>query len=326
MLSTLLSMMSDGQFHSGEKLGESLGVSRAAVWKSLGRLEKEGFPIQRVRGKGYRIPKGAVLFDLGSVRQHLSPEIADYWQWHLYQSVDSTNAEAQRLAGDAGGHRPLVCISEQQTSGRGRRGRAWVSPYGQNIYMTLVEPFSNGARGLEGLSLIVGIVLADTLESCGYPDVQLKWPNDLLGENRKLAGILIEVAGDLTSDCIAVIGVGVNVLMSAEAGGKIDQLWTSLLQSPGQGELNRNKLVAAFAEKLFSAICRFRDSGFRPFIPEWEKRDAWLGRSVRVVSGTNILKGFHRGVSERGALRLLTDEGEVLVSGGEVSLRVNDAP
>lgn len=326
MLSTLLSMMSDGQFHSGEKLGESLGVSRAAVWKSLSRLEKEGFPIQRVRGKGYRIPKGAVLFDLDAIQQHLPTDIATYWQWHLYPSIDSTNAEAQRLMASAGGHQPLVCIAEQQSAGRGRRGRTWVSPYGQNIYMTVVEPFSNGAQGLEGLSLIVGIVLADTLESCGYPQVRLKWPNDLLLENRKLAGILIEIAGDLTSDCVAVIGVGINVLMRAEAGAQIDQAWTSLLQAPGQGELDRNKLVATFAQKLLLAMREFRRSGFQVFIPEWEKRDAWLGQSVSVVSGANVLNGVHRGISERGALRLQTAEGEMLVSGGEVSLRVNNAP
>tara|TARA_R110000796_G_scaffold47026_1_gene113370 strand:- start:1552 stop:2529 length:978 start_codon:yes stop_codon:yes gene_type:complete len=324
MLSTLLSMMSDGRFHSGETLGEALGVSRAAVWKSLGRLESEGFPIQRVRGKGYRIPKGAVLLDLDAIRQMLPADIAARWQWHLYQDIDSTNAQAQRLLAEHG-RQPLVCISERQTSGRGRRGRAWVSPYGQNIYMSLVEPFADGAQELEGLSLVVGIVLADTLEACGYPEVRLKWPNDLLLDNRKLAGILIEIAGDLTSECVAVIGVGINVLMQPESGGGIDQAWTSLLQAPGSGELNRNKLIATFAYKLQGAMERFRRAGFEDFIAEWDRRDAWLGRSVSIVAGTNSLQGVHQGVNERGALKLLTSEGVSLVSGGEVSLRVNNA-
>tara|TARA_R110002051_G_scaffold183542_1_gene253065 strand:+ start:1449 stop:2408 length:960 start_codon:yes stop_codon:yes gene_type:complete len=318
-------MMSDGRFHSGETLGGALGVSRAAVWKSLSRLEREGFPIQRVRGKGYRIPKGAVLLDLDQIKRHFQADVAAYWQWHLYQDIDSTNAQAQRLLVESGGRRPLVCISERQASGRGRRGRTWVSPYGQNIYMTLVEPFADGAQGLEGLSLIVGIVLADALESCGYPQIRLKWPNDLLLESKKLAGILIEVAGDLTSDCVAVIGVGVNVLMRPEAGAEIDQAWTSLLQAAGAGELDRNKLVAAFAEKLLMAMERFRCSGFQDFIVEWNKRDAWLGLSVSIVSGSNALHGVHQGVNERGALKLLTAEGLMLINGGEVSLRVNNA-
>lgn len=325
MLSTLLSMMSDGRFHSGEQLGQSLGVSRAAVWKSLNRLEREGFPLQRVRGKGYRIPRGAVLLDLGQIKEHLAADVAAHWCWHLYQEIDSTNAQAQRLLAEAGGRRPLACISERQTSGRGRRGRSWVSPYAQNIYMTLVEPFTEGAQGLEGLSLLVGIVLADTLESCGYPQVGLKWPNDLLLEGRKLAGILIEIAGDLTSDCVAVVGVGVNVLMRPDAGVEIDQAWTSLIQAPGSGELDRNKLIATFAGKLFLAMARFRCLGFEGFIAEWDKRDAWLGRSVNIVSGSHTLQGIHQGVNDRGALKLLTEDGLVLVSGGEVSLRVNDA-
>lgn len=325
MLSTLLSMMSDGHFHSGEKLGASLGVSRAAVWKSLSRLEAEGFPIQRVRGKGYRIPKGAVLLELEKIQSHFSPNVAAYWHWHLYQDIDSTNAQAQRLLVEAGSRQPLICISERQTSGRGRRGRAWVSPYGQNIYMTLVEPFTDGAQGLEGLSLIVGIVLADALESCGYPQVCLKWPNDLLIDNRKLAGILIEIAGDLTSDCVAVIGVGINVLMQPLVGAQIDQAWTSLLQAGGSGELDRNKLIAGFSEKLLIALARFRREGFQAFIAEWDRRDAWLGRPVSIVSGSNTLNGVHQGVNERGALKLLTVDGPVLVNGGEVSLRVNNA-
>lgn len=324
MLHTLLSMMADGRFHSGEKLGEALGVSRAAVWKALARLEKEGFPLQRVRGKGYRIPRGAVLLDLDAIGSGLSAQALRHWQWYLYQDIDSTNAQAHRLMAETG-QRSLVCVAEQQTAGRGRRGRAWVSPYGQNIYMTYVEPFATGAQGLEGLSLVVGIVLAQTLEQCGYPDVRLKWPNDVLLNGRKLAGILIEIAGDLTSDCVVVIGVGVNVLMQVRAGEQIDQAWTSLVQAPGRGELDRNRLIATFADRLLEALQRFREAGFASFMEEWEARDAWVGRSVKVVSGSHAVQGIHQGVSETGALRLMGAEGQILISGGEVSLRVDDA-
>lgn len=324
MLAALLTMMADGRFHSGEKLGEALGVSRAAVWKSLGRLEADGFPLQRVRGKGYRIPPGAVLLDLQRILEQLPPAVAEHWQWHLYQEIGSTNAEAQRLLA-SGARSPLVCLSEQQTAGRGRRGRAWVSPYAQNVYMTVVEPFATGAQGLEGLSLVVGIVLADTLRVCGYEAVQLKWPNDVLFDNRKLAGILIEIAGDLTSDCVVVIGVGVNVLMQAEAGEAIDQAWTSLMQVVPRGQLDRNVLVAVFVERLLNALVVFRADGFVPFIARWQELDAWFGRAVKVVAGDQIQQGLHGGVNERGSLRLMTAEGEVLISGGEVSLRVSDA-
>lgn len=324
MLGTLLSMMNDGQFHSGEKLGEALGVSRAAVWKALSRLEMEGYPLQRVRGKGYRIPKGAVLLDLQQIKSSLVGNAASHWAWHLHQEIDSTNAEALRLIAGQG-MQPVVCISEQQTAGRGRRGRSWVSPYAQNIYMTLVEPFTEGAQGLEGLSLMVGIVLAEALEQCGHKGVQLKWPNDLLHDGKKLAGILIEISGDLTSECVVVIGLGVNVLMTAEAGERVDQSWTSLLRMGGEGSLDRNTLIACFAQRFHEALLRFRRDGFTPFMPQWDSRDAWVGRPVKVVSGAKQIEGVHRGVSSNGALQLETAEGVLLVNGGEVSLRVNDA-
>lgn len=323
MLSTLLNLMSDGRFHSGEALGAALGVSRAAVWKVLSPLESQGFPIQRVRGKGYRIPPGAVLLDEHAIRSFLPEHCADYWSWHVYQQIDSTNAEAQRLM--AGQQRPLACVSEQQSAGRGRRGRAWVSPYAQNIYLSITEPFNTGAQGLEGLSLVIGIALAETLQSCGYEDVALKWPNDVLLDGRKLAGILIEIAGDLTSDCVVVIGVGINVLMGKEAGESIDQAWTSLLQSSSRGELNRNRLVAVFAQKVLEAMTLFRAEGFRPFGAAWERHDAWFGQMVDVVSGAHVISGRHIGVNERGALRLETVDGEVLANGGEVSLRKRNA-
>lgn len=324
MLSTLLNLMSDGRFHSGEALGAALGVSRAAVWKVLSPLEQQGFPIQRVRGKGYRIPQGAVLLDEQAIRHYLPVGLADYWEWHVYQEIDSTNAEAQRLMA-AGKQRPLVCISEQQSAGRGRRGRAWVSPYAQNIYLSITEPFETGAQGLEGLSLVVGLVLVETLQACGYENVELKWPNDILLGGKKLAGILIEIAGDLTSDCVVVIGVGVNVLMREEGGEGIDQAWTSLLQSSRHGELNRNRLIATFVGRLKEAMTDFRKSGFAPFIPGWQQRDAWFGQMVNVVSGSHVISGRHCGVNERGALKLETPSGIVLASGGEVSLRKQDA-
>jgi BirA family biotin operon repressor/biotin-[acetyl-CoA-carboxylase] ligase len=325
MLSSLLNLMSDGRFHSGEALGVALGVSRAAVWKVLSPLEQQGFPIQRVRGKGYRIPRGAVLLDASAISASLPSGCADYWSLHVYKELDSTNAEAQRLMA-SGGQRPLVCVSEQQTAGRGRRGRAWVSPFAQNIYMSIPEPFETGAQGLEGLSLVVGIVLVETLEACGYQGAELKWPNDVLIEGKKLAGILIEIVGDLTSDCVVVIGVGVNVLMREAAAEPIDQAWTSLIQSSRQGELNRNVLIATFAEKLLTAIKLFRQRGFEPFISGWQQRDAWFGQVVDVVSGSHVMSGQHCGVNEHGALKLKTVDGIKLANGGEVSLRKHNAP
>jgi len=322
MLHAILALLADGQFHSGEKLGEQLGVSRAAIWKSLQRLEEQGFPIHRVRGKGYRIPTGAVLLNSDAIQASLEPSLSEHWEWHLRQQIDSTNAEAQRLVAEAGVRR-LVVVAEQQTAGRGRRGRAWSSPFGQNLYMSFVEPVSGGAQGLEGLSLVVGLTLVQALEACGYHGCGLKWPNDVLLNGAKLAGVLLEISGDLTADAVVVIGVGVNVLMDADES--IDQQWTSLHRSGQKGVLDRNHLISVFAERLAGSLAVFSREGFSAFRQEWQDYDAWRSAEVRVVSGSNVLAGRSLGVSAQGALRLLTESGEIDVSGGEVSLRLGHA-
>lgn len=324
MLAALLQMMSDGQFHSGEDLGRGLGVSRAAVWKALKRLEDGGYPIQRVRGRGYRVPKGACLLDLAAIQSALPEQLVNKVSWQLLDSVDSTNAEAMRqlavVAGDAAAY---VCLAEQQTSGRGRRGRDWVSPYAQNIYLSIAMPFSEGAQKLEGLSLLVGLVLVEALEACGFKGCGLKWPNDVLLDGRKLAGILVEITGDLTADCDVVIGVGVNVLMK-EPESAIEQAWTSLLLSRQRGQLDRNILVAEFIKRLLAAMQVFRVTGFGTFVEEWQRRDAWRGLPVQVQAGSSNWSGIARGVDDRGALRLETEETELLLHGGEISLRLNN--
>jgi BirA family transcriptional regulator, biotin operon repressor / biotin---[acetyl-CoA-carboxylase] ligase len=323
MLNLLLAQLADGCFHSGERLGKELGVSRAAVWKALKRLEDDGFPLQRVRGKGYRIPRGAQLLDAARIRAELSSAVAERWNWHVFQDIDSTNAEAHRRVVFPL-ERPLACISEMQRAGRGRRGREWSSPFGQNIYLTLVEPFAGGAQRLEGLSLLVGLILVESLEQCGYQECKLKWPNDVLLAGRKLGGILVEIAGDLTSDCVVIIGVGVNVLMT-QASQVIDQAWTSLLLSGQQGDLDRNRLVAVFASRMAEALDRFRVDGFAPFAQAWANRDAWQGLPVAVTAGSRVVQGINRGVNDKGALRLMTPAGEMLINGGEVSLRLDHA-
>ena len=321
MLAALLKMMSDGQFHSGEELGRALGVSRAAVWKALKRLEDGGYPIQRVRGRGYRVPPGARLLDLDVIRAHLAPAADAAIRWQLLDSVDSTNIELMRAVGSVAEPGIKVCLAEQQSAGKGRRGRQWASPYAQNIYLSVALPFSEGAQKLEGLSLLVGLVLVETLEDSGFSGCALKWPNDVLLDGRKLAGILVEIAGDLTSECVAIVGIGVNVLME-RPGDVIGQPWTSLLLSRQAGVLDRNLLVARFIQRLLDSLEVFRQEGFSPFVPAWQRRHGWQGLQVVVEAGTTRQQGRALGVDARGALRLETDSGEVLLHGGEVSLRL----
>ena len=129
---------------------------------------------------------------------------------------------------EAGGRSGLVCTAEQQTAGRGRRGREWISPFGRNLYVSTVWEFTQGAAALEGLSLAVGVAVAQALKGLGLPEVQLKWPNDIQHEGKKLGGVLLEMVGDASRQCQVVVGIGVNVAMPGAAANAIDQAWTDI--------------------------------------------------------------------------------------------------
>ena len=198
----LLKLLGDGRFHSGEELGAALGISRSAVWKRLQGLESEfGLEVQSVRGRGYRLAEPLVAIDPQRVR---AP-----WPLDVLFSVDSTNAEVMRRL-DAGAATPFAVVAERQTAGRGRRGRAWVSPFGANLYCTLGISVRGGPKELEGLSLVVGLAVVRAIQSLGIAGVGLKWPNDILLDGKKLAGILLELTGDPADLCSVAIGIGIN--------------------------------------------------------------------------------------------------------------------
>ncbi|GAB3288491.1 bifunctional biotin--[acetyl-CoA-carboxylase] ligase/biotin operon repressor BirA [Parahaliea aestuarii] len=317
----ILPMLADGEFHSGQALAEALGVSRTAVWKQLNRLEELGLELESVRGLGYRIPGGLELLDDAVIRSALSvPAQSLLGELRLQDSLDSTNAEALRRI-EAGAARGLVCSAEQQTAGRGRRGRAWVSPYARNIYLSVTWEFSQGAAALEGLSLAVGVAAARALEKLGVPAVQLKWPNDLLANRAKLGGILLEMAGDVAGACQVVVGVGLNVRMPDIAASAIDQAWTDIATLCGDSPPGRNALLSALLNELLPLLAEFEGTGFAAWREAWMQRDAYADTPVVVRSADRQVAGVARGVDERGALQLETTVGVQSLFGGELSLR-----
>ncbi len=321
-LDSLLQVLADGAFHSGEELGESLGVSRSAVWKQLKKLESLGVRCHSVRGRGYRLPGGLDLLNEARIKQGLSADaLRQLRRISLNLTSDSTNSEAMQAAqqGDAQG---CLYLAERQTAGRGRRGRTWVSPFARNLYFSLVWPFSGGVASLEGLSLAVGVALARALDRYGVPTVQLKWPNDLLFEGRKLAGILLEMTGEPGGACQVVIGVGVNVQMPDEVAQAIDQPWIDL-QRAGVVDIDRNALLAQIVEELLQVLAVFTRDGFAPFVEEWQQRNAHAGRDVVLETGAHRFRGRCVGVDGAGALLLDTAEGRRTFHGGELSLRAS---
>ncbi len=316
----LLPLLADGEFHSGQTLAAALGVSRTAVWKQLKRLEDLGLELESVRGLGYRIPGGLELLDTGAIGQELTAETSSLLgELSLLSDIDSTNAEALRRVA-AGAGRGLVVSAEQQSAGRGRRGRQWFSPFARNVYLSLGWQFSQGAAALEGLSLAVGVGAVRALASLGVTGLQLKWPNDILSDGAKLGGILLEMAGDAAGTCQVVVGIGINVAMPQDVGGHIDQAWTDLARVGG-AEVGRNALLAALLNELLPLLARFETSGFAPWRDAWMALDAYANQPVVISSADQRMAGIARGVDARGALQLETTLGMQTLFGGELSLR-----
>src|SRR5690606_31411421 len=208
-----------------------------------------------------------------------------------------------------------VCLAEFQTAGRGRRGRSWISPFGKNIYLSMVWAFDGGAAELEGLSLAIGVAIADGLKILGVEGLQLKWPNDVLWQGKKLAGILLEMTGDPTGVCQVVVGIGVNVAMPAEAASEIDQPWVDLssisqfLNLP-RGKIERNQLVAALLSQLLPLLENYKKDRFVAYHRRWEALNPYAGHKVQVHMANKTVDGEMLGVGETGALRLKTNVGE----------------
>ncbi|HDN9014638.1 TPA: bifunctional biotin--[acetyl-CoA-carboxylase] ligase/biotin operon repressor BirA [Aeromonas salmonicida] len=313
---TLITLLSDGQFHSGEQLGEQLGISRAAVGKHMAALKELGLDLFSLTGKGYRLAVPMALYDQAQL-QALAPMAPV----HCFPVIDSTNQYLlervnQLQSGES-------CLAECQTAGRGRRGKPWVSPFGCQLILSMYWRLEQGMAAAMGLSLAVGVAVVQALESLGYPGVELKWPNDLYYQGRKLAGILVEMSGSAGASCNLVIGVGLNLAMPAREGERIDQAWSELRHI--QPELvDRNLLAARMLGHLQQAMLTFEQQGLSHFVDDWNRLDHFAGRPVRLLMGEQEIRGIARGIDDRGALRLEMSEGIKFYLGGEISLRRGD--
>lgn len=315
MLKQLLAQLADGQFHSGEELGEALGVSRAAVWKQLKKLDELQIPYSSVKGKGYRLHDAIELLDEERIRAALSQRLD---QLDILLDIPSTNTYLFERASDHMGKHYAV-LAEKQSQGRGRRGRQWVSPFGKNLYLSLLVSFSGGMASLEGLSLVTAIAVERALSGLGIEGVGLKWPNDIYADGRKLAGILLEVTGEYNSHCQVVIGIGLNLSLSDEEAAAIDQPWVDLSSlKPG---LSRNAVAAAVLNELLLAVAEFRQQGFAPLQQYWTERDIFHNKDVQISSASWQMAGKVKGVNRKGELMLQTERGTEVISAGEISVR-----
>jgi len=320
---TLLTLLSDGRFHSGQSLGETLGITRSAVWKKIQALQKRGIDIQSIRGKGYRIPNGLCFLDKTKILERLNKDVRQALnQLDCFDIVESTNDYLLNQT-RAGQPKVVACFAEQQTAGRGRCGREWLSPYANNIYHSILWYFNKDPSELVGLSLAIAVSVTRTLKALGIKQgLELKWPNDILWHGQKLCGILIEMLAEPNQQCALVIGIGINTRLTTQQRLKRPITSTEdILNRP----TDRNQLAAMIVNELIPTLKEFQQSGLKNFLYEWQTMDSFAGRMVRLTSPQQQIVGRMQGISERGELLLENTQGHITTYlNGELSLQKLD--
>ena len=309
---TLVSLLADGEFHSGEQLGERLGMSRAAINKHIQTLRDWGVDVFTVPGKGYSLPEPIQLLSQTRISEQVKEGSVA-----VLPVIDSTNQYlldriAELASGDA-------CVAEYQQAGRGRRGRKWFSPFGANLYLSMYWRLEQGPAAAVGLSLVIGMVMAEVLRELGAENVRVKWPNDLYLNDRKLAGILVELTGKTGDAAQIVIGAGINLAMRNVEDSVVNQGWINL-QDAGI-TLDRNTLAVRLITELRSALALFEEEGLAPWLPRWDRLDNFINRPVKLIIGEREIIGISRGIDVQGALLLEQDGVIKSWMGGEISLR-----
>ncbi|QWF69643.1 bifunctional biotin--[acetyl-CoA-carboxylase] ligase/biotin operon repressor BirA [Methylomonas paludis] len=324
ILKQLLMLLADGKFHSGSALSVAVGISRSAIWKQLQALTDLGVELIAVSGKGYRLGHGLVLLNQAEIEQNLHPPAqALLHKLEIHDVLHSTNTyllEQARQGGVSG----QVCLAEYQSAGKGRRGRSWVSPFAQNIYISLLWRYQDGPAAIAGLSLAAGVAVVRALRALGIHEIGLKWPNDIYWRYRKLAGILVEVSGESGGPCYAVLGLGLNFYLSPQQAEIIDQPWTDICRIMGDADSYqlRNKLVGLLLNELLPMLANFSSSSFSHYVQEWRTYDCMLARDVKIVIGEQSYLGKVAGINDDGLLLLEMPDGSVRsFASGEVSVK-----
>ena len=313
-LLALVDRLADGDWHSGEQLAAGCGISRAALAKRIERLKDWQLVVEARHGLGYRLAAPLERLDEAGLQTALGDALCV----RVVATTDSTNS--QLLAADADAD-PQALLAEFQTAGRGRRGRSWVTPFGAQLALSVAWSFDAMPAQLTALPLAVGAVCVQRLRAFGATTVQVKWPNDLVADGRKLAGILIEHRGEGGGGCRVVVGLGLNLALQPQQTAELTQPWVNLpalLAAP----LSRNALAAELLRALAMLLSDYPRSGFAPYAKDWAAFDATRERAVQVQLGDRVLNGIARGIDADGALLVDAAGTRHRLHSGEVSLRI----
>ena len=317
---SLARLLANGEPRAQSELTRSLGCPADELAAALAALKSWGIRLESA--DPVKLEQPMELLSRGRIQSGLGPDSRGQVEsLEIVGAIDSTNSELRRRGIPVSGAR--VLLAEFQTAGRGRRGRSWTAPYGSGLCLSVAWPFrSRRLEQFNGASLALGVAVRRALTDLGYDDIRLKWPNDLLCDQGKLAGMLVELEAD---GPWAVFGIGMNWRVDGDLMGAVDQPWVDLNSlsrgGPDPAVPSRNQLAGRVVHRVVAALSRFSHDGLAPFLDEWRQADALLGREVRVELGDETVLGTAAGVDEEGSFMVATAEGLTRVSGGEVKVR-----
>jgi len=317
----LLKILADGKYHSGADIGRLFGVSRAAIWKVIQKLEQNySLTVFAVKGKGYRLQQPLELLDKKNIVDNLLKKtLKQMNEFEIFFDIDSTNhyLNVKSLEGAPSAY---VVLAEQQTKGQGRRGKIWISSFACNLTLSILWRFQFGPAQLGCLSLFIAVAIVRALNKLGVKGAGVKWPNDIYWQNRKLAGILLEMRGEANGPSAVVIGVGLNMAKSKDKI-KIDQPWIDLESIMG-AKIERNYFTALVIDALFEVLNAVPDKQ-KELLQEWQSMDVLKGEEIEVHFADKVIQGKALGINPDGALRVLHQGKELVCHSGEVSIRRN---
>ena len=316
-------LLCDQQFHSGTKLAADCDVSRSAIWKAIAALRELGVTVHAVAHRGYRLPRASVPLDARRIRAALPAAVAARLRRGVtVWSTGSTNADLL-VQSDLPPGRFDFLAAEYQSAGRGRRTRSWFAPPGGSICLSIGWSFQSLPASIGALSLAAGVCVLRALKRSGVPGVELKWPNDLVAGDAKLAGVLAELRAEAAGPAFVVIGIGLNVALGAsvlervKASGTLATDLATLSPAPP----DRDAITAALLAETIAGLQQFERQGFSAFAAEWHAADALAGKAVQVKLDAGSIRGHARGIDAEGALCVQTRDGLQRFMTGDVSVR-----
>ena len=322
----LLALLAPGEPVSGAALAAQAGVTRAAIWKQVETLRARGVPVDARGSNGYCLPWPLQMLDAERIRAALPmPWARSLGTLEVHGELDSTSSELQRRLATAADL--SMVLAESQSAGRGRRGRAWLSPPGLNIYLSCLKRFESGFAALSGLSLAIGVIVLRALDELGVPGAGLKWPNDVLaatvtGGRGKLAGILVELSGEFQGPCAAIIGIGLNLRLTPALHRQAGQPACDLASLTAGPPPERNRVAATLIAALAHGLCQFEREGFAAFAADYARHDLLRGESLQLSGALDPFEGIGAGVDARGALQVRTPDGKLRsIDSADVTVR-----